>query len=134
MSTADAAKKFGFSRAFVLTTERKVPTVRQGDGNVVVKEERPYGSQKRVRDFLSGINDPLLQSGIDFILSDASCLSNFEQTQQYLRTLVATRQQHNDSRSDQLRVASASTGHKDVKIEDRWYPINERKELSGEQK
>ena len=25
----------------VLTTERKVPTVRQGDGNVVVKEKRP---------------------------------------------------------------------------------------------
>ena len=90
---------------------------------------------KRVRDFLSGINDPLLQSGIDFILSDASFLSNFEQTQQYLGTLVANRKQHNDSRSDRRGVASASTGgQKDIKIEDRWYPMNEWKELSDEQK
>jgi hypothetical protein len=76
----------------------------------------------------------LLQSGIDSILSDASFLSNFEQTQQYLGTLVANRKQYIDSRSDRRGVASASTGQKDIKIEDRWYPINEWKELSDEQK
>ena len=47
---------------------------------------------------------------------------------------MANRKQHNDSRSDRRGVASASTGQKDIKIEDRWYPINEWKELSDEQK
>ena len=120
-------KTYNFTK-YVETHQRAYNDIFNADESEAIPEA------KRVRDFLSGINNPLLQSGIDFIFSDASLLSNFEQTQQYLRTLVATRQQHNDSRSDQLRVASASTGHKDVKIEDRWYPINERKELSGEQK
>ena len=66
------------------------------------------------------------------ILSDASFLSNFEQTRQYLGTLMANWKQHYNSQSDRRGVVSASTGHKDIKVEDRWYPINEWKELSDE--
>ena len=93
-------------------------------------ENKAIPKAKCVQDFLSGINDPLLQSGIDFILSDAGYLTNFEQTQQYLGTLMANRKQHNESQSDRRGVASASSANKDIKVEDRWYPINEWKELS----
>ena len=57
-------------------------------------------------------------------------LTNLEQTQQYLGTLMANRKQHNESQSDRRGVASASSANKDIKVEDRWYPINEWKELS----
>ena len=44
---------------------------------------------KKVADFLAGISCPLLQMGLNIVMSDPMKLSNFDVTQQFLGTLVA---------------------------------------------
>lgn len=76
---------------------------------------------KRVRDFLHGITDPDLRSGIDYVLGQESMLASFEATQQYLGTLVANRKQHESAQKDTRGVAATGTR----KLEDRYYSKDE---------
>jgi hypothetical protein len=84
---------------------------------------------KRVRDFLSGIIDPTLQNGIDYILGNQDFLDSFEKTQQYLGTLVANRKGHAQGQHQEARKV-ASVGRK---LEDRWYDDAEWKKLTKEE-
>lgn len=88
---------------------------------------------KRVRDFLNGIMDQSLQSGIDIVLSDPNMLSSFEATQQYLGTLVANRKEHAAGQRDHRAVA-AFKKVTPSKMEDKWYSPEEWRKLSKEEK
>ena len=48
---------------------------------------------KKVTDFLGGITDPRLQNTMDNILGDPVKMNSFEACQQYLKTLVANKQE-----------------------------------------
>jgi hypothetical protein len=50
---------------------------------------------KKVSDFLAGISCPLLQMGLNIVMSDPLKLSNFDVTQQFLGTFVANQANHN---------------------------------------
>jgi hypothetical protein len=55
-------------------------------------KEAIFPKTKRAQDFLAGINDGAgIQSGINFVLGNPLYMGSFEQTQQYLGTLVASR-------------------------------------------
>lgn len=88
---------------------------------------------KRVRDFLNGITDQSLQSGIDYVLSDPTMLSSFENTQQYLGTLVANRKEHAAGQRD-TRAVAAFKKTSSAKMEDKWYSPDEWRKLSKEEK
>lgn len=88
---------------------------------------------KRVRDFLNGITDNSLQSGIDIVLSDPAMLSSFEATQQYLGTLVANRKEHAAGQRDTRAVAAFKKGPS-TKLEDKWYSPEDWRKLSKEEK
>lgn len=89
---------------------------------------------KRVRDFLNGIMDPSLQSGIDIVLSDPAMLSSFEATQQYLGTLVANRREHAAGQRDNRAVAAFKKSSPSTKLEDKWYSPEEWRKLSKDEK
>lgn len=88
---------------------------------------------KRVRDFLHGITDQSLQSGIDFVLSNPTMLASFEDTQQYLGTLVANRKQHTAGQRDNRAVAAIKKSPS-AKIEDKWYTPDEWRKLNKDEK
>lgn len=84
---------------------------------------------KRVRDFLNGIVDPTLQNGIDYILGNQTYLDSFEQTQQYLGTLVANRRGHAQGQHQEPRKVAGVNR----KLEDRWYEAAEWKTLTKDE-
>lgn len=50
--------------------------------------EEPVPETKKVTDFLAGISDPTLLTGLSIVLSDKAKLGSFELTQQFLGTLI----------------------------------------------
>lgn len=73
--------------------------VHQKAHNEVVAYKEPMSETKKVTDFLAGITDPALESGLSNIFGDATKLVDFEACQQYLS---------NQMRRDSKRKASAT--------------------------
>ena len=64
---------------------------------------------KKVADFLAGISCPLLQMGLNIVMSDPLKLSNFDVTQQFLGTLVANQANHNRIKNDERGISTVET-------------------------
>ena len=64
--------------------------IHQAAHNELEDCNEPLPETKKVSDFLNGISDPSLQSGITVVLSDDKYSDDFEATQQFLGTLVAS--------------------------------------------
>ena len=103
---------------------------------------------KKVADFLAGISCPLLQMGLNIVMSDPMKLSNFDVTQQFLGTLVANQANHNRIKNDERGISTVETFKKSNKLkkgkggkgtggkrlEDRFYPKDEWNRLTQEQR
>ena len=61
--------------------------------NELLDLEEPVSELKKVTDFLKGIQDPELKAGKVAVLGDPTKLGSFQETQQFLKTLVHTMQQ-----------------------------------------
>ena len=64
---------------------------------------------KKVANFLAGISSPLLQMGLNIVMSDPMQLSNFDVTQQFLGTLVAYQANHNHIKNDERGISTVET-------------------------
>ena len=71
---------------------------------------------KKVADFLAGISCPLLQMGLNIVMSDPMKLSNFDVTQQFLGTLVANQANHNRIKNDERGISTVETFKKSNKL------------------
>ena len=71
---------------------------------------------KKVADFLAGISCPLSQMGLNIVMSDPMRLSNFDVTQQFLRTLVANQANHNCIKNDERGISTVETFKKSNKL------------------
>jgi hypothetical protein len=101
---------------------------------------------KIVADFLAGIRCPILQMGLNIVMSDPMKLSNFDVTQQFLGTLVAYQANHNRIKNDERGISTVETFKKSNKLkkgkggkgtggkwlEDRFYPKDEWNILTQE--
>ena len=74
---------------------------------------------KKVADFLAEISCPLLQMGLNIVMSDPWKLSNFDVTQQFLGTLVAYQANHNCIKNDERGISTAETFKKSNKLKKR---------------
>ena len=95
-----------------------------------VDEAESIPETKRVSDFLKGIKDDKLRSGIDAVIGNPTMLASFEATQQYLGTLVANRKEH---LSTDTRDVSEAGRHKQRKLEAKWYPRDEWMDFTKEE-
>ena len=87
---------------------------------------------KRVQDFLAGINDGAgIQSGIDFVLGNPLYMGSFEQTQQYLGTLVASRKEHQSAKGNHGGVSAIEAKSKN--LDGHWYSKEEWRQLTPDQ-
>ena len=111
------------------------------NGNEAVPET------KKVADILARITCPLLQMGVNIVMSDPMKLSNFDVTQQFLGTLVANQANHNCIKNDERGISTVETFKKSNKLkkgkggkgtggkrlEDRFYQKDEWNRLTQEQ-
>jgi hypothetical protein len=81
-------------------------TLHQDAHNELLDLDEPVAEAKKVTDFLKGIRDPGLNTGKDIVLGDPIKMDNFEECQQYLSSLVATKT--NQAKAER-HVASVST-------------------------
>jgi hypothetical protein len=87
---------------------------------------------KKVTDFLGGIADPSLNTGLANVYGDIAKLQSFEACQQYLSTIVASTNVHKRNLNATRGVAGLGTdddgrGGKKPKIEARNYPLHQWK-------
>lgn len=105
----------------------------------------PIPETKKVSDFLAGIADSSLEAGITCVLSEECYQDSFEATQQFLGTLVANQMIHRQAKrggGDERNVSSADGGGKahaksskgKKKLEARFYPADEWKQLTSEER
>ena len=64
---------------------------------------------KKVADFLARISCPLVQMGLNIVMTDPLKLSNFDVTQQFLGTLVANQANHNHIKNDERGISIVET-------------------------
>jgi hypothetical protein len=102
---------------------------------------------KKVADFLAGISCPLLQMGLNIVMSDPMKLSNFDVTKQFLGTLVANQANLNCIKNDERGISAVETFKKSNKLKkgkrgkgtggkrlkDRFYQKDEWNRLTQEQ-
>jgi hypothetical protein len=122
-------------------------TIHQAAHNELEDCGEPMPETKKVSDFLAGISDSALESGITCVLSDDRYSDDFEATQQFLGTLVANQIVHRqggggeDERNASSLEASGKGGKKVAektglrkKIEARFYDSEEWSKLTAEEK
>ena len=93
---------------------------------VAAAPEERIPESKRVRDFLKGIKDPNLKSGVAHVLGNTELLNNFERAQQYLSTVVTNEGELTSAREAESRQVAG------IEIEDRWYAAEEWQQLGDE--
>ena len=87
--------------------------IHQAAHNELEDCNEPLPETKKVSDFLNGISDPSLESGITVVLSDDKYSDDFEATQQFLGTLVANQQVHRQNKrggDEDRNVSSTEKG------------------------
>jgi hypothetical protein len=122
--------------------------IHQAAHNELEDCNEPMPETKKVSDFLAGISDSALDSGVTCILSDEKYSDDFEATQQFLGTLVANQIVHRQSKrggDDERNASSAEVSSKGgkkgngkgktkKKIEARFYDNEEWSKLTAEEK
>ena len=120
--------------------------IHQAAHNELEDCNEPIPETKKASDFLAGISDSTLESGITCVLSEDRYSDNFEATQQFLGTLVANQMVHRQGRkaaSDDRNVSSSTTASQKgkkgkkagkKKLEARFYSKKEWDTLTQEEK
>ena len=101
--------------------------IHQDAFNELDELKEPIPPSKQVQDFMKGITDPNLQPAKVVIYGDDDRLNNFEMTQQYLATIVATMKTHEPDGRGVSGVASKDSGKG-------YLPKDEWKALSSQEK
>jgi hypothetical protein len=68
---------------------------------------------KKVSDFLAGISDPRLNTGMDIVDGNTLCQTDFEKCQQFFKTLI----EHQKTRSKCTDTDAKRPGRRIVKLE-----------------
>jgi hypothetical protein len=122
--------------------------IHQAAHNELEDCNEPMPETKKVSDFLAGISDSALDSGVTCVLSDEKYSDDFEATQQFLGTLVAKQIVHRQSKrggDDERNASSAEISSKGgkkgngkgktkKKIEARFYDDEDWSKLTAEEK
>jgi ribosomal protein L19E len=122
--------------------------IHQAAHNELEDCNEPMPETKKVSDFLAGISDSALDSGITCVLSDDRYSDDFEATQQFLGTLVANQIVHRQGKrgGDEERNASSieanskgakknnGKGKTKKRIEARFYDNEEWSKLTSEER